>query len=209
MAQKGHSTQILLKLHFDKVTFFKLVAILANLCFCKLRFLQTCVFSNLHFCNLMILNFFKVANERMHIRRIVLWQFIDNPILLLVITIAKQTSQCYCDCIHVVEVLLSWIMSSYFLAQSLLLCLLVYADHTYSKVHYIRPSLDSPCPQNASSCLTLSQFAANSNHNKTDISLLFQKLLLAHGHNFSMSEYNIKDDESVSVECVSQLGRFN
>ena len=64
-------------------------------------------------------------------------------------------------------------MSSHFLAQSLLLCLLVYADFAYSEVHYIRPSLDRPCPQNASSCLTLSQFAANSSHNETDISLLF------------------------------------
>ena len=107
-------------------------------------------------------------------------------------------------------------MSSHFLAQSLLLCLLVYADFTYSKVHYIRPSLDSPCPQNASSCLTLSQFAANSSHNETDISLLFlpgnhtlsRELLLAHGHNFSMSKYE-KDNERVFVQCISQLGRFN
>ena len=107
-------------------------------------------------------------------------------------------------------------MSSHFLAQSLLLCLLVYADFTYSKVHFIRPSLDRPCPQNASSCLTLSQFAANFSHNETDISLLFlggnhtldQELLLAHGHNFSMSKYE-KDNERVFVECISQLGRFN
>ena len=107
-------------------------------------------------------------------------------------------------------------MSSYFLAQSLLLCLLVYAGFTHSKVHYIRSSLDSPCPQNASSCLTLSQFAANSSHNETDISLLFlpgnhtldQELLLAHGHNFSMSKY-VKDNETVFVECISQLGKFN
>ena len=107
-------------------------------------------------------------------------------------------------------------MSSHFLAQSLLLCLLVYADFTYSKVHYIRPSLDSPCPQNASSCLTLSQFAANSSHNETDMSLLFlpgnhtldRELLLAQGHKFSMSKY-AKDNECVFVECISQLGRFD
>ena len=107
-------------------------------------------------------------------------------------------------------------MSRHFLAQSLLLCLLVYADFTYSKVHYIRPSLDSPCPQNASSCLTLSQFAANSSNIETDISLLFlggnhtldQELLLAHGHNLSISEY-AKDNETVFVECFLQLGRFN
>ena len=107
-------------------------------------------------------------------------------------------------------------MSSHFLAQSLLLCLLVYADLAYSEVHYIRHSLDSPCPQNTSSCLTLSQFTAVSSHNKMDISLLFlpgnhtldRELLLAHGHNFSMSKYG-KDNERVSVECVSQLGRIN
>ena len=107
-------------------------------------------------------------------------------------------------------------MSSHFLAQSLLLCLLVYADFTYSKVHYIRPSLDSPCPQNTSSRLTLSQFAANSSHNEKYTTLLFlpgnhtldQELLLAHGHNFSMSKYE-KDNECVPVECVGQLGRFN
>ena len=106
-------------------------------------------------------------------------------------------------------------MSSHFLAQSLLLCLLVYADFAYSKVHYIRPSLDSPCPQNASSCITLSQFAVNSSHNETDISLLFlrgnhtlDRELLVHGHNFSMSKY-VKDNERAYVECISQLGRFN
>ena len=107
-------------------------------------------------------------------------------------------------------------MSSHFLTQSLLLCLLVYVDFTYSKVHYIRPSLDTSCPQNASSCLTLSQFAANSGHNETDISLLFlggnhtlnQELLLANGHNFSMSKY-AKDNETVFVQCISQLGRFD
>ena len=107
-------------------------------------------------------------------------------------------------------------MSSHFLAQSLLLCLLVYADFTYSKVHYIRSSLVSPCPQDASSCPTLSQFATNSIHNETDISLLFlggnhtldRELLLAHGHNFSMSKY-AKDNQTVIVECINHLGRFN
>ena len=105
---------------------------------------------------------------------------------------------------------------NYFLAQFLLLFLLAYADFMYSKVHYITPSLDSPCPQYASSCLTLSQFAANSSHNETDVSLLFlggnhtldRELLLAHGHNFSMSKY-AKDNETVFVKCNSQLGRFD
>ena len=108
-------------------------------------------------------------------------------------------------------------MGSHFLAQFLLLFLLAYyADSIYSKVYYITPSLDSPCPQNASSCLTLSQFAANSSNNETDVSLLFlpiyhtldQELLLAHGHNFSMSKYT-KDNETVFVKCNSQLGKFD
>ena len=111
-------------------------------------------------------------------------------------------------------------MCNHLLAKSLLLFLLVYVDFVYSKVHYITPcnheSLDSPCPQNASSCLTLSQFAANSSHNETHVSLLFlpghhtldQQLLLAHGHNFSMSKY-VKNNETVFVECISRLGRFD
>ena len=104
-----------------------------------------------------------------------------------------------------------------FLAQFLLLFLLTYyADSTYSEVHYITPSLDSPCPQYASPCITLSQFAANSSDNETNVSLLFlpghhtldQELLLAHGHNFSMSKC-AKDNETVFVKCISQLGRFD
>ena len=109
------------------------------------------------------------------------------------------------------------IMSSHLLAQCLLLFLLAYyTDFTHSKVHYITPSLDSPCPQYAFSCLALSQFAANSSDNETDVSLLFlpgyhtldQEVLLAHGHNFSMSKY-AKHNETVCVECNSQLGRFD
>ena len=110
-------------------------------------------------------------------------------------------------------------MSSHLLAQFLLLFLLAYyADFVYSKVHYIQPSesLVTPCLQNASSYFTLSQFAANYSHNETHVSLLFlpghhtldQQLLLAHGHNFSMSKY-AKDDETVFVECISRLGRFD
>ena len=111
-------------------------------------------------------------------------------------------------------------MSSHLLAKSLLLFLLAYADFVYSKVYYItssdHESLDSLCPQNASSCFTLSQFAANSSHNETHVSLLFlpghhmldQELLLAHGHNFSMSKY-AKDNKAVFVECISRLGRFD
>ena len=108
-------------------------------------------------------------------------------------------------------------MCSHFLAKSLLLFLLAYADFVYSKVHYIKPSesQDTPCPQNASPCLNLSQFAANSSYNEIDVSLLFlpghhtldEQLFLAHGHNFSMSKY-AKDNETVFVECI-RLGRFD
>ena len=112
-------------------------------------------------------------------------------------------------------------MSAHFLAQSLLLCLLtmVYADFTGSKVYFITPSLDSPCHQNASSCLTLSQFAANFSHSETwaDISLLFlqgnhtldQELFLAHGHNFSMTKYSQDHDGIIFVKCTSQLRGFH
>ena len=107
-------------------------------------------------------------------------------------------------------------MSGHFLTWSVLYFILVYTDFTNSSVHYIKPSLDSPCPQNASSCLTISQFAANSSHDKIDLSLLFlpgnhtldQEVLLTHGHNFSMSKY-IENDETVFVECTSDLGRFD
>ena len=107
-------------------------------------------------------------------------------------------------------------MRSHFLAEFLLLFLLAHVDSMYSKVYYITHSLDSSCLQNASSCLTLSQFAANFSHNETDVSLLFlpgnhtldQELLLAHGYNFSMSKY-AKDNETVYVECISHFGKFD
>ena len=111
-------------------------------------------------------------------------------------------------------------MSRHCLSQCLLLSLLaVYAafKHGSCTEHHIRPSLDHPCPQNSSSCLTLSQFAANSSHNETDLSLAFLPgnhtlellvLQLAHGHNFSMSKY-AEENETVFVKCTSQLGRFD
>ena len=107
-------------------------------------------------------------------------------------------------------------MSSLYLAQCLLVFLLVYADVIYSKVHYITPSQNGPCPQN-SSCLTLSQFTASSSHNETDISLLFlpgnhtldRELLLAQVNNFSMTKDGL-DNETVFVECSTHMnyGRF-
>ena len=106
-------------------------------------------------------------------------------------------------------------MSGHFLAQLLLLFLLVYADTVFSKVHYITPSLDGPCPQN-SSCLTLSQFAANSSYIETDTSLLFlpgnhtldRELLLAQVNNFSMTKDGV-GSETIFVECSNHSGRFH
>ena len=106
-------------------------------------------------------------------------------------------------------------MSGHFLAQFSLLFLLVYADTVFSKVHYITPSLDGPCPQN-SSCLTLSQFAANFSYTETDTSLLFlpgnhtldQELLLAQVNNFSMTKDGV-GNETIFVECSTRSGRFH
>ena len=99
--------------------------------------------------------------------------------------------------------------------QFLLVFLLVYADITYSKSYYITPSPDDPCPQH-SSCLTLSQFAANSSYNETDISLLFlpgnhtldRELILAQVKNFTMKKDGL-DNETVFVECSTLSGRFH
>ena len=106
-------------------------------------------------------------------------------------------------------------MSGRFLVQLLLLFLLVYADTVYSKVHYITPSLDGQCPPN-SSCLTLSQFSANSSYIETDTSLLFlpgnhtldRELILAQVNNFSMTKYGVAN-ETVFVECSTDSGRFH
>ena len=106
-------------------------------------------------------------------------------------------------------------MSGRFLAQFSLLFLLVYADTVYSKVHYITPSLDGPCPQN-SSCLTLSQFAANPSYIERDTTLLFlpgnhtlnRELLLAQVNNFSMTKDGI-GNETIFVECSTRSGRFH
>ena len=106
-------------------------------------------------------------------------------------------------------------MSSHSLAHLPLVFLLVYADIAYSKVHYITPSLDGPCPQ-YSSCLTFSQFANDSRSIETDISLLFlpgnhtldQELSLAQVNNFSMAKGEL-ENEMVFVECSTHSGRFH
>ena len=107
---------------------------------------------------------------------------------------------------------------SYFFTQYLLLFLLVYADSAYSQVHYyITPSLNVSCPQDP--CLTLSQFAADSNSylgNETNISLSFlpgnhsldRELSLSQADNFSMAK-DTRGSGTVFVECDSQSGRFN
>ena len=96
--------------------------------------------------------------------------------------------------------------------------LLVYADLTSdNKVrYYITPSQNMSCPED--SCLTLSQFAANSSSyldNKTDISLFFLpgnhslniELSLAYAH-ISVTNDG-QGSGTVFIECVSQSGRFN
>ena len=101
----------------------------------------------------------------------------------------------------------------HYLAQCLVI-LIVHTDFVYSKSHYVTPSPGGPCPQN-SSCLTLSQFAASSSYNDTDISLLFlpgnhtldREVLLTQLSNFSMTKYGL-DNETVFVECSTYHGRF-
>ena len=103
-------------------------------------------------------------------------------------------------------------MSSHSLAHLSLVFLLVYADIAYSKVHYITPSADGPCPQNFS-CLTLSQFATDS---RSNVSLLFlpgnhtldRELSLTLLDNISMAKGGL-DNEVVFVECSTHSGRFN
>ena len=94
--------------------------------------------------------------------------------------------------------------------------LLVCADFTYSKVHYITPSPNVSCPQEES-CLTLSQFAANSSsYHETNISLLFlpgshsldRELSLTYVDIFSMTK-DAQENETVFIECTSQSGRFD
>ena len=106
-------------------------------------------------------------------------------------------------------------MSSHSLTHLSLVFLLVYADIAYSKVHYITPSPDGPCPQN-SSCLTLSQFATDLRSIETDISLLLipgnhtldRELSLTQANNFSMTKDGL-DSERVFVKCSTHSGRFN
>ena len=105
-------------------------------------------------------------------------------------------------------------MNSQRMVQYLLVFLLVYANTTYSEMHYITPSSNGPCPQN-SSCLTLSQLAANSSYNESDVSILFLpgnhtlegELVLTDVKNISMTKDRL-DNETVFVECSNQSARL-
>ena len=93
-----------------------------------------------------------------------------------------------------------------------LVFLLVGAVSAQTKVHYITPSLDIPCPKVP--CLTLSQFAANSSKYSEHISLILlpgnhtlnRELILSGADNFSMES---QENETVMIECTSQYERFN
>ena len=94
-----------------------------------------------------------------------------------------------------------------------LVFLLVGAVSAQTKVHYITPSLDIPCPEDHSACLTLSQFAANSSNHYGHISLIFlpgnhtlnRELILSGAVNFSMAS---QGNETAMIECPSQYERF-
>ena len=101
-------------------------------------------------------------------------------------------------------------MNTYYLIPALLI---LYADFTCSKVHYITPSLDDPCPHNFS-CHTLSQLGDD---NDTDgISLLFlpgnhtlnEELQIANADNVLLTNHG-QDDDTVYIHCPSRWGRFD
>ena len=79
-----------------------------------------------------------------------------------------------------------------------------------TKVHYITPSPDIPCPEDP--CLTLSQFAANSSKYTGQLSLIFlpgnhtlnRELVLSGADNVSMKS---QQNETV-IECTSANERF-
>ena len=92
-----------------------------------------------------------------------------------------------------------------------LVFLLVGAVSAQSKVHYITPSLDIPCPEDP--CITLSQLAADSSNHSGYTSLIFlpgnhtlnRELILSGAENFSMEP---QGNETVMIECTSEYERF-
>ena len=97
-----------------------------------------------------------------------------------------------------------------------LVCLMTYAQFILGEVHHIKPSLEYPCPQNSTSCLTLSEFVANSSRNETDIALFFLpgnhtligEISVANLDNFTMAKKS-QCDGTVFIKCTSQFGRFD
>lgn len=100
-----------------------------------------------------------------------------------------------------------------------LVFLIVCANSVHSQVrYYITPSLNDSCPQDL--CLTLSDFATNSNsyyRNKTSLALCFmpghhildRDLSLSHADSFSMTnDVRENENETVFIECVNKSGRF-
>ena len=95
-----------------------------------------------------------------------------------------------------------------------LVFLLVGAVSAQSKVHYITPSPDIPCPEDHSACLTLSQFAADSSNYTGQISLIFlpgnhtlnRELILSGADNFTMAS---QENETVIIECMSPNESFS
>ena len=94
-----------------------------------------------------------------------------------------------------------------------LVFLLVGAVSAQTKVHYITPSPDIPCPEDYSACITLSQFAAKSSKDSGQISLIFlpgnhtlnRALILSGADNFTMAS---QGNKTVMIECMSPNERF-
>lgn len=118
-------------------------------------------------------------------------------------------------------------MRSHLFALHTLQLLLVFTVFAYSEIHYyITPSQSDSCIRD-SSCLTLSQFAANSSKydqfndivNETEISLILltgngshsldTELSVVHKVKFSMyAGTNRQGNKSEIIQCVTPSGRF-
>ena len=110
-------------------------------------------------------------------------------------------------------------MGQFYLTKYLFLLLSVYVCYAYSQTHYYIKSLPNDfCPSNT--CITLSQFVANSNNHcsswsGTNISLVFLpgnhslsgELSLGCANNFSMVKEG-QGNETVVIECPSESSRF-
>ena len=109
-------------------------------------------------------------------------------------------------------------MKSHFSILSVVIYLLLIIASTRSEVHYyFTPLWNDLCPQNT--CLTLSQFAANSSSylgNETNISLFFLpghhdldgEVFLLHLDSIVMIKAMSENQNSVIIECDNLSGRF-